>query len=65
METPLAPGVTAKMPKIPLRMDAHGFDLRNPAPQVGEGGRALLAEAGLSEAEVSQLQATGVIGPLP
>ena len=64
METPLTQGITAKMPKIPLRMGDHEFDLRKPAPKVGEGGRQLLSEMGLSDDEMADLQKSGVIGPL-
>jgi crotonobetainyl-CoA:carnitine CoA-transferase CaiB-like acyl-CoA transferase len=64
MKTPLAPRVTAKMPKIPLRMDGRAFDLQRPAPTVGEGGRQLLSEIGLSGERIARLQAEGVIGPL-
>lgn len=56
-------GGTVKLPKLPLRLDGHSFDLRLQPPVVGEGAADLLRLAGLTSAEIGQLAAAGIIAP--
>ncbi len=61
VEMALAPGVKAKMPRIPLRMDAHDFSLRRDPPAVGQGGEAVLRELGYDHAQIEALCREGVV----
>lgn len=60
-ETTLGNGVKAKLPKLPIELDGERPPLRSQPPQVGEHSRAILAEAGLSEAEIDALARDKVI----
>jgi crotonobetainyl-CoA:carnitine CoA-transferase CaiB-like acyl-CoA transferase len=42
-ETVLSGGVTAKLPKLPLRIEGRAFELRNGPPQAGEHTEEILA----------------------
>jgi len=53
----------------PLRVTRHPLDFTGideqasrPAPRLGEHNRAILTEAGLSAAEIAELEAAGVLG---
>jgi crotonobetainyl-CoA:carnitine CoA-transferase CaiB-like acyl-CoA transferase len=59
--TRLPGGGSGKLPKIPLRMDGHAFDLRLDPPAIGEGSAGLYREIGLSEEDIRRLAAEGVI----
>ena len=57
-------GVRAKIPRLPLEVGAHDFGLRRQAPTIGQHSVEILAEAGLSKAEVDALRGRGVVsGP--
>ncbi|ADW18658.1 L-carnitine dehydratase/bile acid-inducible protein F [Desulfobulbus propionicus DSM 2032] len=58
-ETPS--GKEVKLPKLPLRLDGHSFDLRLQPPAVGEGGGDLLVQAGIGEEEIVALEAAGIV----
>jgi crotonobetainyl-CoA:carnitine CoA-transferase CaiB-like acyl-CoA transferase len=61
VDTVLPDGNIAKLPKLPLQMKDQGFDLRNEPPAVGEGSTEYLRSIGLSDKEIDQLKADGVI----
>jgi crotonobetainyl-CoA:carnitine CoA-transferase CaiB-like acyl-CoA transferase len=61
VDTTLSNGVKTKLPKLPIELDGERPDLRLQPPQIGEHSRAILAEAGLSEAEIEALAKDGVI----
>ncbi|MBI5578215.1 MAG: CoA transferase [Deltaproteobacteria bacterium] len=61
-ETGLPGGGVAKLPKIPLRMNRSGFDLRLNPPGVGEGSLEVYRQCGFSTAEIRSLADQGVIG---
>ena len=61
VEMALAPGVKAKMPRIPLRMDAHDFRLRSDPPAVGQGGETVLRKLGYDDAQIEALRREGII----
>ncbi|WP_371323604.1 CaiB/BaiF CoA-transferase family protein [Dechloromonas sp. ZY10] len=59
-DAPATPGLTQFAP--PLKLSEHRFEVRRAAPQVGQHNHEILREAGYSDAEISQLQAQGVLG---
>jgi len=61
LETVLPDGRTTKLPKLPLQMDGKSFGLYREPPKVGEGGTEFLLSVGLSEGEINDLAAEGVI----
>jgi len=61
VEMALAPGIKAKMPRIPLRMDAHDFRLRSDPPAVGQGGEMVLRKLGYGDAQIENLRKEGII----
>ena len=57
-------GKRAKIPRLPIEVGAHDFGLRRQAPAIGEHSAEILAEAGLTETEVRDLRARGIVsGP--
>jgi crotonobetainyl-CoA:carnitine CoA-transferase CaiB-like acyl-CoA transferase len=50
---------TQPLPKLPYRSSAYAFGLQRPAPGMGEHTREVLAEAGLSAAEIAALVDAG------
>jgi crotonobetainyl-CoA:carnitine CoA-transferase CaiB-like acyl-CoA transferase len=58
-KTPL--GKTAKLPKIPLRLNQRSFELRNDPPKIGEGSLKIYRECGLTDDEIHDLLQEGVI----
>ena len=61
LETTLPAGVTAKLPRIPLEMGDHDFNLRRNPPQIGEDTADLLAALGYSDEEIATLIEEGVV----
>lgn len=57
-ETPLGP---VRYPGMPAWFSRTPGQITNPAPKLGQDGRAILAEAGLSEAEIDALVAAGAL----
>jgi crotonobetainyl-CoA:carnitine CoA-transferase CaiB-like acyl-CoA transferase len=56
LEIPLPSGETTKLPRIPVRMGSHDFDLRAGAPAIGEGAYELLKSLSFSEKEIEELK---------
>jgi crotonobetainyl-CoA:carnitine CoA-transferase CaiB-like acyl-CoA transferase len=54
-------GEMAALPKIPLRLDGHSFDLRSQPPAIGEGSFEVYRSLGLSTEEIEDLIDDGVI----
>jgi crotonobetainyl-CoA:carnitine CoA-transferase CaiB-like acyl-CoA transferase len=61
LTTALPDGGTAKLPKIPLRMDHASFGLRRNPPGVGEGSRELFKSIGIEEEDINRLSKEGVV----
>lgn len=61
VDTTLSNGTKTKLPRLPIELDGERSALRFQPPQVGEHSRAILAEAGLSNAEIDALAKDGVI----
>jgi crotonobetainyl-CoA:carnitine CoA-transferase CaiB-like acyl-CoA transferase len=55
MPTMLPGGVRTRLPKLPLRLDGAAPALRRDPPQIGEHGRAILAELGYADREIDDL----------
>ena len=60
LDTPMTPELTAGLPKLPFQSDRYEFDLRRPAPKLGEHTREVLAEAGLPKDAIESLVSDGV-----
>jgi len=54
-------GEQVKLPAIPIEMDGQRFGLHQPVPHAGEHTRAVLAEAGYSDADIDGMLAAGVV----
>jgi crotonobetainyl-CoA:carnitine CoA-transferase CaiB-like acyl-CoA transferase len=54
-------GIQAKLPRLPLEVGEHAFDVRLMTPRLGEHTRAVLGEAGLPAAEIAELEGQGII----
>ena len=61
LDTPLPGRPPAKLPKMPVKSTAFEFALRRPAPQLGQHTREVLAEFGLTTAEIDALASRRVI----
>jgi crotonobetainyl-CoA:carnitine CoA-transferase CaiB-like acyl-CoA transferase len=61
LETSLPGGDTAKLPKIPLRMNKIAFELRNSPPKVGQGSLSLFKHVGFSDREINELVQEGIL----
>jgi crotonobetainyl-CoA:carnitine CoA-transferase CaiB-like acyl-CoA transferase len=59
--TPLPGQNPAKLPKLPVRSNMFDFALRQPAPRLGEHTREVLAELGLTSAEMESLVSENAI----
>jgi crotonobetainyl-CoA:carnitine CoA-transferase CaiB-like acyl-CoA transferase len=60
-DTALPNGGSARLPKIPLRLDERSFELRRHPPRIGEGALPLYRACGLSDDEVRVLLQRKVI----
>ena len=54
-------GIETKMPKIPLRVGDHEFGLYADPPEVGQGGRQVLEEIGVTRDELEALVKNGIV----
>jgi crotonobetainyl-CoA:carnitine CoA-transferase CaiB-like acyl-CoA transferase len=55
VETRLATGKRAKLPKIPLRLGNYDFGLRNEPPAAGEDTREVLKSIGMTDERIEEL----------
>jgi len=61
LQTRLPDGSMTRLPRLPLEMNDHDIGLRLQPPEVGEHTRDILAELGLDDAAISELEGRGVI----
>lgn len=61
VETRLADGRTAMLPRIPLRMGGHDFGLRRDTPEIGEGTEEFLNQLGFDEEAIRRYQDNDVL----
>ena len=61
LRTVLPNGEVTKLPRLPIEMDSHDLGLRLQPPRVGEQSRAILAELGLDDAEITALERDGIV----
>ena len=65
LEVEFKDGVRAKIPRVPLEMGSHDLGLRRQAPAIGQHSAEILAEAGLTAAQVQARRAHGIVsGPV-
>ena len=57
----LPDGRVTKLPNIPLAIDGERPELRRDLPNIGEHGAEIARELGLSEAEITEMQAAGAL----
>ncbi len=60
-EVTLPDGRSARLPRLPLRLDAQPYDLRCQPPPAGHHTRPLLRQLGYSEAEIDTLERDGIV----
>ncbi|HEX8165115.1 MAG TPA: CaiB/BaiF CoA-transferase family protein [Beijerinckiaceae bacterium] len=61
VEVNLPGNVRTKLPRVPVEMDGHDLGLRREAPQLGEHTREILAEIGLDETRLADLEARRIV----
>ena len=61
LDVELPGGVKTRLPRLPIEVDSHDFNLRRQPPAVGQHSRELLLECGLSDAEIDDLRDRGII----
>jgi crotonobetainyl-CoA:carnitine CoA-transferase CaiB-like acyl-CoA transferase len=61
VEATLAPGIRARLPRLPVELAGARPGLYRDAPQRGEHTREVLADAGWSAAEIEALERAGVV----
>ena len=54
-------GKSAKLPRLPIEMGGHDFNLRRQAPRLGEHTNEILAEFGLAPGEIEGLSKRGIV----
>jgi crotonobetainyl-CoA:carnitine CoA-transferase CaiB-like acyl-CoA transferase len=58
-------GVQAKMPRLPVEIGEHDFSLVRQAPAIGEHTAEILAQLGLGETEIADLERRGIVAMPP
>jgi crotonobetainyl-CoA:carnitine CoA-transferase CaiB-like acyl-CoA transferase len=61
LEVELEGGLRTRVPRLPIEIGTHDLGLRRQPPQTGAHTREVLAELGLTEAELDALEARGII----
>jgi crotonobetainyl-CoA:carnitine CoA-transferase CaiB-like acyl-CoA transferase len=61
LEVTLPNGQAAKLPRLPIDMQAHAFELTAPPPDVGEHTRPVLKQLGYTEDQIQTLLHEGII----
>jgi crotonobetainyl-CoA:carnitine CoA-transferase CaiB-like acyl-CoA transferase len=61
LEVELEGGRRTRVPRLPIEIGTHDLGLRRQPPQTGAHTREVLAELGLTEAELDALEARGII----
>ena len=59
--TRMPDGTMTKLPRLPVEIGTHDLGLRRQPPAVGEHTREVLAELGIDEAKIDELEGKGVI----
>ncbi len=54
-------GKPVKLPKIPLWLDGHSFDVRLQPPRIGQGSKKIYREIGLTDDQIDDFIKKGVI----
>ncbi|MGH6620135.1 MAG: CaiB/BaiF CoA transferase family protein [Alphaproteobacteria bacterium] len=59
--TRMPDGTMTKLPRLPVEIGTHDLGLRRQPPAVGEHTREVLAELGIDDAKIDELEGKGVI----
>jgi len=65
LDVELSGGLHTRLPRLPLELGGHDLGLRRQPPGIGQHTREVLVELGLSEAELSDLEARGIVRAAP
>jgi crotonobetainyl-CoA:carnitine CoA-transferase CaiB-like acyl-CoA transferase len=65
LPTRLPGGVETRLPRLPIRLAGHGFDLRADPPAQGDHTLDVLRDAGIAEADLVDLVAKGIVTSTP
>ena len=57
----LEDGSTTDMPLLPVALDGQRLQPRRPSARIGQHTREVMAQAGLSAAQIDMLRAAGVL----
>ncbi len=60
LETKLPNGVSTPLPRLPIRLDGHGYPLRQHPPDAGQDNHLVFRSVGLSDEEIEELIGSGV-----
>jgi crotonobetainyl-CoA:carnitine CoA-transferase CaiB-like acyl-CoA transferase len=61
LDVTLPGGIKTRLPRLPIELDGHDFNLRRNAPEIGADGREVLKEVGYAATEIAALERDGVI----
>ena len=61
LETVFPDGVKTKMPRTPIEMSDHDFDLRLEPPHLGEHTREILSDLGYTSQRIEELSEAGIV----
>jgi crotonobetainyl-CoA:carnitine CoA-transferase CaiB-like acyl-CoA transferase len=61
LETRMPDGTMTKLPRLPVEIGDHDLGLRRQPPEIGENTREILAELGLDDAAIGDLEAKGIV----
>ncbi len=61
LDVELPGGIRTRLPRLPIEVGGHDLGLRRQPPEVGQHTRQILAELGLSEGEIAELEREGVV----
>jgi crotonobetainyl-CoA:carnitine CoA-transferase CaiB-like acyl-CoA transferase len=61
LETRMPNGKMTKLPRLPVEIGDHDLGLRRQPPEIGENTREILAELGLDDAAIGDLEAKGIV----
>ena len=61
LDVELGGGLRTRLPKLPIELGAHNLGLRRQPPGIGQHTREVLEELGLTDAELADLEARGIV----
>ena len=61
LDTRVAPGLSVRVPALPLELDGERLPKRSDPPAIGEGAREVLSSLGFSPGDIERLRADAII----